>query len=69
MKIIDVVLHSYNLAIRICSIVRVCNLQNKFSTSVISLIKYGKKVCMNKNMISSKIIIIIKLRYNLHDLL
>jgi len=53
MKIIDVVWHSYNLAIRICSIVQVSNVQNKSPTSVISLIKYGEKVCMNKNMIWS----------------
>jgi len=43
MEIIDVVLHSYNFHIMICSIVCFYNVQNKSSTSVISLIKYGEK--------------------------
>jgi len=41
-EIIDVVLHSYDLPIGICYIIRFCDVQNKSLTSVISLIKYEK---------------------------
>jgi len=42
-EIIDVVLHSYDLSIRICYIICFCDVQNKSSTSVIFLIKNEKR--------------------------
>jgi len=43
MEIIDVVLHSSNMSIIMCSIVCLYNIQNKSLSSVISLIKYERE--------------------------
>lgn len=49
-EIINVVLHSYNIPIKICYIIRFCDVLNKSLTSVISLIKNEKNGTYEKNI-------------------